>query len=153
MACSQIWLERLVLAERHARHRTEGCRRPRTWSGRAGDRAPKTERRVTQGDRSNGGPHTKPAQPQADTVARAVPACSPAMRPAALNTAGITEARPIPRKAKPAIAAAGRPIASPAANPAVAAAASTGRRRDGLKRLSSRLPDSRTVTIASAKAA
>jgi hypothetical protein len=70
------------------------------------------------------------------------------MRPAALNTAGTTEGRPIPKKTKPAIAAAGRPIASPAANPAVAAAARTGRRRDGLKRLSSRLPDNRTVTIA-----
>ena len=114
---------------------------------------PEAGRRVTQGDRSMVGRRTKPVQPQADTVATAVPGCSPAMRPAALNTAGITEARPIPRKTKPAIAAAGRPIASPAANPAVAVAASAGRRRDGPKRLSSRLPDSRTVTIASAKAA
>src|SRR5271156_6811167 len=30
MACRQIWLERLVPAERHAMHGTEGCRRPRT---------------------------------------------------------------------------------------------------------------------------
>jgi hypothetical protein len=45
------WLGRLVLAERHAMHGTEGCRRPRTRSGRAGGRVPETRRRVRQGDR------------------------------------------------------------------------------------------------------
>src|ERR1700733_8143844 len=52
MACRQVWLARLVLAERHAMHRTAGRRRPRTRSGRAADRVPAAGRRVSQGDRS-----------------------------------------------------------------------------------------------------
>ena len=95
-----------------------------------------------------GGPHTKPAHPQADAVATAVPAGRPGIRPAALNTAGITEARPMPRQQKPASAAGERAMTSAAANPRVATAASAGSSRSARKRVSSRLPDSRTVTIA-----
>ena len=57
-----------------------------------------------------GGPITYAAQPNAVTVATAVPGCSPGSRPAALNTAGTTDANPKPRHPKPTMAAGVRRI-------------------------------------------
>jgi hypothetical protein len=47
-----------------------------------------------------GGPITYAAQPNAVTVATAVPGCSPGSRPAALNTAGTTDGSPKPLVAR-----------------------------------------------------
>jgi hypothetical protein len=100
-----------------------------------------------------GGPQTNPAHPQADAVATAVPGGRPGIRPAALNTAGTTEASPMPRQPKPSKAAGGWAMSRAAANPSVATEASAGSSRSGRKRVSSRLPDSRTVTMARENAA
>lgn len=100
----------------------------------------------------SGGPATNPTQPQADTVAIAAPGLRPGSRPAALLTVGTTRARPIPRKANPAMAVTAWPPTSPAVNPAAATAARTGSADWTRNRASTRLPDSRTMTMVRANA-
>src|SRR5450631_1228177 len=121
---------------------SSGSRPKATGSDAHSDRRPMT-----------GGPQTNPAHPQADAVATAVPGARPGIRPAALNTAGTMEARPMPRQQNPRRAAGGSAMSRAAANPAVATTASAGSSRSGRKRVSSRLPDSRMVTMASANVA
>src|ERR1700735_1128084 len=65
----------------------------------------------------SGGPSTKPDHPHAETMAIAVPACTLRMCPQALNTIGMTSARPTPRHIRPIRKLAGRSRISPTLSP------------------------------------
>jgi hypothetical protein len=96
---------------------------------------------------------TRPSQPNAETVAIAVPWFSRGMPPAALFTVGTTLPTPTPRARRPMSAALWWFSSSAVPKPRVATTARFESRRWGLNRRSSVLPAKRTVNIAAANSA